>query len=284
MSAGYRTVAEWAAAAHNGAIIYAMSRKVPSQASVAGRWVDLSMTSGNPPPNYYASTPLEAAVLDPFRGIFHGDDVMPAHKHLVEWTLATPTAGFRGKFQLLDYLLYYPFIDLDDLDEQVLDNTVTLPRYESGDGVMVMAVAVAPTVSGGSFTFDYVDSDDVARTSPTIFTDTTAVNIASLAASAPATVAGNGPFLPLHSASKGVKRITAYRNLVGSGGLVALVLVRPLASAVIRSGNVAEEVVFGGPGIMPPRIVDGAYLGIIVNCSASIAAGTLTTDFIFTWA
>ena len=68
-------------------------RKVPSQASTAGWWVDLSMAGGNPLPNYYASEPLVRAALNGDRGIWHGDDKSPSTKHLTEVALATPTAG-----------------------------------------------------------------------------------------------------------------------------------------------------------------------------------------------
>ena len=43
---------------------------------------------------------------------------------------------------MLDYLLYYPFVDMSVTDAQPLVNTVTLPRYTSGVGVQIMAVQV----------------------------------------------------------------------------------------------------------------------------------------------
>jgi hypothetical protein len=226
---------------------------------------------------------LVAATLESFRGINHGDNKSPAKKHLAELCLQTPSSALIGQYSLLDYVLYYPFVDLDDADEQLFDNTVTLPRYTNGEGLNVMAVCVAPTTQGGSFTFDYVDTQDVTRTSPVIYTDTTAVNIATLATGGVASVGSQGPFLPLHSTSTGIKRITAYRNLTPSGGLIALVLVRKLADATIREINSPSEYVFGGPGVRPPRIVDGAYLGMIVNGAASVAAAQLTVDLLTTW-
>lgn len=258
-------------------------RKIPSQASVAGRWVDLSMAGGNPPANYYAASPLVAAVLDPFRGIYHGDSKSPASKFLAEMSLCTPTAALVGQYKLLDYVLYYPFVDLEDADDQLMDNTVTLPRYTSGDGVLPMMVAVAPTAQGGSFTFDYVDESDQARTSPVIFTDTTVVNISGIVTSAPGTVAGLGPFLPLTGNSKGVKRITAFRNITPTGGLACIVLVHKVADMAVREINTPSEYVWGGPGTNPPRIEDGAFHGLVMNCAATVAAGTLSIDGLTTW-
>lgn len=281
--AGYRTVGEWAQAMTDGKLMPFTSRKVPLNTSVAGRWVDLSMGGGSPPANYYAAAPLVAATLDPFRGIYHGDDKAPASKFLAEMSLCTPTAGLVGRYILCDYLLFYPFVDLEDADEQIMDNTVTLPRYEDGDGVMAMMVAVALTTGGGSFTFDYIDNNDQARTSPVIFTDTTAVNNASIATSGPGTVAGLGPFMRLTGDSKGVKQITAYRNITPTGGLAALVLVKTVAELAIREVNSPSEYVWGGPGTNPPRIVDGAFHGFIMNCAATVAAGTLAVDGLITW-
>ena len=44
----------------------------------------------------------------------------------------------------LDYLLYYPFIDMDAAGEdQTMTNGVTLPRFTDGAGVRMMAVAQA---------------------------------------------------------------------------------------------------------------------------------------------
>lgn len=39
-------------------------RKVSSQASTAGTWIDFSIASGNPSPNFYPGTELTATVLD----------------------------------------------------------------------------------------------------------------------------------------------------------------------------------------------------------------------------
>lgn len=258
-------------------------RKVPSQASTAFWWVDLTMAAGNPVPQYYASSPLVAAVLDGDRGIFHGAAVAPATLHLTDLMLTTPTAGFVGRYMLLDYVLYYPFLDLDDLDTQVLDNTVTLPRYTDGEGLQVMLVAAAPTTGGGSFTFNYVNQDGVEMTSPVISFSTAAASIASIITSEPATAAGGRLFLPLASGDTGVRSIVSWTNIGVSGGLGAVVLVKPLADAVIREINTAAEVPMVATRPGAPRIVDGAYLGLVVNCAATVAAGQLAGRANFAW-
>lgn len=250
-------------------------RKVPSQASTAGWWVDLSMASGTPNPNYYASSPLVAAALDGNAGIRTGDDVSPAVKILTSWGLCTPTAGLVGLYWLLDYLLAYPFVDFDDLDPQVMDNSVSLPRYTDGAGVQAMLVAVTPTVGGGTFEFDYVNQDGAAKTSPVQSFSTAAANIASLPCSQQATAAGGRPFLTLADGDTGIRSLTTWRTLSVSGGLGAFVLVRPLAEHAVREVNSWNVVEWPQQGYGMPVVEDGAYLGMIMNCAATVAAGTL---------
>ncbi len=241
------------------------------------------MAAGNPPPNYYASAPLVADTLNDFRGIFHGDDKSPASNHLTGLELITPTAGLVGRFELLDYLLYYPFVDLDDTTTQTMDNTVALPRYAGGVGVRAMLVAVAPTTGGGSFTFDYVNQDGVAKTAPTQSCSVAASNIASIVTSEQGTAAGGQVFLRLDSGDTGIQSITSWTQIVSAGGLGSLVLVKPLATLAIREINTPSEM--KRPNMTPgaPRIYDGAYLNLIMNCAGSVAAGTLTGRADFTW-
>lgn len=257
-------------------------RKVPSQATTAFWWADLSMASGNPLPNYYASTPLEAATLDSDRGIFAGDDT-GSGKYLTEMMLCTPTAGLVGAYRLLDYLLYYPFIDGDDTDVQAMDNTTTLPRYTTGEGVMAMYVSVAPTTGSGQFTFDYVDQNGNPKTSPTQFCSVASAGISSLITTQPATVAGGRPFLKLAEGSTGIRSITSVTNLVANGGLGTIVLVKPIAEIAVREINTPSERVWLKEKAPIPHVEDGAYLGLIVNCAATIAAGQLTGRLNFTW-
>ena len=281
---GFRNVKAYADSFEEGRTHFCSFRKIPSQASVAGWWVDLSMAAGNPLPNYYASSPLTAAVLDGFRGLFHGDDKAPGYKVLTDFSLITPTAALVGQYMLLDYLLYYPFVDGDDTDVQTMDNTVTLPRYEGGDGVMVMAVAVAPTTGFGTFSFTYINQDGVEHTSPVMSCSVTASPIATIATSQQ-NVAGTppGPFLTLASGDTGVRSIVSVQFVVPNGGLLSLVLVKPLADSAIREINTAKEVSYVNHRPGPPRIYDGAYLGFIMNCANTVAAGTLAGHLRFAW-
>lgn len=282
--AGFATVGAVADAYGAGREHFASIRKVPSQATTAGWWADLSMAAGNPPPNYYANAPLKAQAFDPYDGIFHGPSQAPATKHLHKLGLVTPTAAMVGWYMLLDYLMYYPFVDSDVTDAQSLDNTTAqLTRYTDGAGVRVMAVSVTPSTGGGAFTFDYVNQDGASKTSPTQTCSTTSANIATIATSQQA-VAGmpGGPFLTLASGDTGVRSITGVTFSVPNGGLVALVLVKPLCDLAIREVNTMAELhtIQCRPMV---EIKNTAYLGLIANVAGSIAAGTLTGYAHFVW-
>lgn len=76
--AGFANVAQLAAANAAGRTHTCSLRKVPSQASVAGGWADLSMAAGNPKPQYYAATPL---LLRFWTGSTASFMVTPRHPH-----------------------------------------------------------------------------------------------------------------------------------------------------------------------------------------------------------
>lgn len=271
----FSNVADIATSRTDGRTFRGPIRKLPSQASTAGWWVDLSMASGTPNPNYYASTPLVAKRLDGDDGIRTGGSVSPAVKIVTSWGLCTPTAGLVGTYWLLDYLLTYPFIDLDTVDQQDMIQTDSLSRYTDGEGVQAMLVAVTPTVGGGTFEFDYVNQDGDSKTSPVQSFSTAAASIASLPCSQQATAAGGRPFLRLADSDTGIRSLTAWRTLTVHGGLGAVVLVRPLAEHAVREINSWSVQEWPQMGYAMPVVQDGAYLNMIMNCAATVASGTL---------
>lgn len=287
--AGFANVGELSAAIAAGQDHFCSFRKVPSQAtaSTGNEWLDLSMAAGNPVPQYYAASPLESATLNGQRGIFHGADKSPATKWLYEVGLTTSSANAVGMWTLLDYVLYYPFIDLDDTSgPQAMTNTVTLPRYTTGAGLRAMLVCVAPTSgTGGTFTYDYVNQDGTAKTSPTITLPTlsetiaTVIGYAASFASAP-----TGPFLPLAAGDTGIRSVTSVTMTASAGGLASLVLVKPLLSTAIREVSVVHEVPLYGPGGMRlVEIKDGAYLGWIARTANSLATTSTVGHLRFAW-
>jgi hypothetical protein len=235
------------------------------------------MTSGSPPANYYASTPLIAQRLDPWRGIFHGDNKSPKEKYLAEMMLVTPSAGAVGLWTLMDYLLYYPFIDMDEGDSQVPDNSIAIDRYIDGVGVQAMLFAQSPTTGSGTFTFNYINQAGVEHTSPVQTCGSTSCNYGSCVTHQPATTMGaKGPYLELAAGDTGIRRVVSFQNVVNNGGLGVLVLVKPLAHIVISEINCPVEVSFVMTRPGAPRIYDGAFLGFACCTVSSVAAALLS--------
>lgn len=278
---GFNGARDLALAEQDGRTHFCSFRKVPSQASTALGWVDLSMAAGNPLPQYYAASPLEAARLEGMRGIFHGDDKAPSTMHLTDLNVVTPTANCVGRLKALRYGLYYPFIDGDSLDQQDLTNDVA-PLNPPPQGWKVMIVAVAPTAGGGSLTFKYMRGS-VEKTSPVIALNTAVVNIASIATGDPAVTAGGMPFAMLASGDEGVDTITSVTFVAPSGGLFAFVLVDPLADIATREINTPAEKNFVQAHPGAPRIYDDDYINFIGNCTGSVAAGIFAGFCKFAW-
>jgi hypothetical protein len=278
---GFNGARDLALAEQDGRTHFCSFRKVPSQASAALGWFDLSMAAGNPLPQYYAASPLEAARLEGMRGIFHGDDKAPSTMHLTDWNVVTPTANCVGRLKALRYGLYYPFIDGDSLDQQDLTNDVA-PLNPPPQGWKVMIVAVAPTAGGGSLTFKYM-RNGVEKTSPVIALNTAVVNIASIATGDPAVAAGGMPFARLDNGDEGVDTLTSVTFVAPSGGLFAFVLVDPLADIATREINTPAEKNFVQAHPGAPRIYDDDYINFIGNCTGSVAAGIFAGFCKFAW-
>lgn len=260
-------------------------RKSPSQVTTAGIWFDLSMSPGNPVPQYYANTPLAAVVLRQSvdGGMAHGGNVSPSQKILREVMAMTTTAtGLPMPMILMDYLLFYPFIDEGTIDEQPLTNTASLTRYTDGDGVQIMAVSVAGRTGGQTFSVKYCNQDGVEdRVTSTVRQNTAAAN-GSIVTTATASNGAAGPFIPLQAGDTGVRYIQSVTMNGPDVGLFTLVLVKPLLQMQIRGIDAPVEVdPFLMKGTSLPVIQDDAYLNFIALPQGSLAAtaihGTIKT-------
>jgi hypothetical protein len=196
----------------NGAVRRYMWRKVPSQVTTAGYWFDLSLSPGNPVPKYwFDATPLIAKAIyqSTDGGIWHGPDTTPKNQYLRMTTaMSSSGTGLPLPLVLCDFLLYYPSIDDSVLDEQILDNTITLPRYTDGKGVQVIAVTVAGRTGGQSFYFNYTNSDGVAgRISQTVQQNAISA-IGTITTSSRSTLLQSGnPFIGLQAGDSGVNKV-----------------------------------------------------------------------------
>lgn len=258
-------------------------RKVPSQVTTAGYWFDLSLSPGNPVPKYwFDATPLIAKSIAQSTdgGLFHGANTDPQQQFL-RMTTATSSSGTGLPLPLIlcDFLLYYPSVDDSLLDEQVLDNTVTLPRYTDGEGVQVIAVTVAGRTGGQSFYFTYTNSDGVSGRTSQIVNQNAISAIGTITTSSLSTLSRSGnPFVGLQSGDSGVRSIESVTMLGVDVGLFSLILVKPLARTMIREQTAPVEKDYLIESSDLPIIEDDAYLSWLTCPNGSLNAVTLFGD------
>lgn len=271
-----------------GQSFFSAWRKTATQTTGAGIWFDLSMSPGNPVPNYYAASPAVAIALAQSTdgGIPHGGNVssLGFKKHLKAFMAMVQTASAVPLPMILcDYLLFYPFVDMSITDPQVMTNTVTLPRSVTGAGVQIMAVEVASQSGAGNPTFSvgYTNSAGVSgRNTPRVACNTQTVNGTIISTSA-ALAKNAGPFLPLQYGDSGVRSIDTVTFDSPDIGLVAFVLVKPIDNVSVRGIDApAERIPFVDFAHLP-IIEDDAYLNLVCcprgTLSAAPIHGTIET-------
>lgn len=298
---GFRTIGEFANADDLGCCWISQFRKVVASATTpTAGWVDYSYFAGLPTANFYASSPSISAVLEASKGIYV-PAVAPQHQHIKTFTVmsgaasATTTSSQRQRLLLCDYLLYYPFIDTDAVgEEQVMENTVPLPRYGGGQ---VVAVAQSAASAVGQFTINYTNQDGTpGRVSQNTFTNSTLAGGGQIASTSGSGV-GFHPFINLQAGDTGVRSIQSVTFTAAGGGLMALVIVKPLVSHVVtqecrrttssnlESYGAADQKDAVIHGYDMPRIMDGAVLGIIAQGFAGSLASSQLVGYIETvWA
>lgn len=267
----------------SGQSLYRSWNKAPTQTTASGIWFDLSMSPGNPAAQYYFATPLTATALarSTDGGLDHGPNVSPnkkyLHKLLVHTVLAT---AVPLTLELMDYLMFYPGIAMD-VGTQTLTTNITLPRYPTGAGVMMMAIEQNPYVGSAQFRVTYTNQDGVAgRVTPT-FTCNTQTVAGTVATSAATRAGACGRFLSLASGDSGVRSIDSVEFLSSDVGLLALVLVKPLATFQIAEVTAPCEYDLLRDFSILPTIEDDAYLNFIALPVGTLASaqilGSLTT-------
>lgn len=288
---GFANIKQFAVADEAGQVWVTQFRKaVASAATTTGAWIDYTYFAGSPSANFYASAPSEAAVVEAARGIYV-PSVAPATQHLANLKLmsaasaVTSTTNGRQRIALCDYLLYYPFIDTDAVgEEQLMGNTVSLPRYAGGQ---VIAVAQSASSALGRFTFNYTNQDGVSgRISQNNFTFIVAGGGQIVGASGAG--ASYNPFLYLQAGDSGVRSIESVTMSQAGGGLMALVIVKPLlmhhvtqecrrtTSGNLESYGACDEFMSVIHAAGAPKIEDGAVLGLLAaGYAGSLASSTL---------
>jgi hypothetical protein len=275
---GFKNVKAFVDANQAGAFKYGIYRKVPSQVNTAGVWFDLAMSSGNPIPQYYASSPLIGVALrrSTDAGFDHGGAVAPKTKHISR-IAPMITAAASVPMILCDYLAYYPFFDDSITGELQTVTPVALPRSVDGAGVQMMAISVASRTGGATFYVQYTNQDGVpGRVSATV---------TQSAASANGTVISSGtsgPFIALQYGDTGVRSIDGVFMIGNDVGLFTIVLCKPLATT-FATGSIVNETSYLQERCVLPRVEDDAYLNFITLPSAALNGSSIICEMDFVW-
>ena len=266
-------------------------------ALVAGIWYDFSQFYGSPTAETFAGTALTATqcigpgTTNGINGatatyipncLPTGGNVSPATKIIVGIDALTSAAtGAPGWLLLVDMLMYYPGINMNINTQQTLINNVALPRYTSGNGVMMYLVANNSIGSAASnihpYGFNYTNSYGVAgKVLPFTVTCMASALSSQIVHSNVTATNTYGPFLPLAGGDQGVRsvqsfQITAATNVVSTA---TLVLCRPIAQIPISTVHVASsrDFIFNMPSTQ--RIYDGAYLNFLFLAGGAVAKNT----------
>jgi hypothetical protein len=293
-------VKEWAQCFDAGRFhVTAFRKQVASAATAANDFVDYTYFAGNPVANFYASAPLEAALVETNKGIFLRDvgksQFIKDFCTMSAAASATNATNQNQRLTLCDYLMYYPFIDTDAVgDQQDMVQTVTLPsRYPNGGQIMCVAQSASSTV--GTFTLSYTNQDGVAgRTSQVTYTK--AVAGGGILVSSPTnSVAGSLPFVNLQAGDTSAISVESCTFTAAGGGLMAIVIVKPLFDSIntqecrrTTTGNLES---YGAATHLEsfihqqtPEVKQGAVLGVVGLGNAgslaySILTGVLTTQW-----
>jgi hypothetical protein len=257
-----------------------------NQVTTQGVWFDLTGSAGNPKAKqWFDAAPLAAAQIKQSTdgGLFHGGAVTPSSKYLRFMRAACASATpLPMPLMLCDYLLYYPTVEDGTTDPQVMDNTITLPRYTDGAGVQMMAVNISSRTGGATFSVTYTNQDGTTGRVTPVVTQTSVAAPGSIITSSTAT-AGTiaGPFIPLQDNDTGVRAIESVTMVSPDTGFFAMVLVKPLASTVIRGIDAPYDKDFLLMESIMPEIEDDAYLSLLCLPNGSLTGlavrGTIKT-------
>lgn len=285
--AGFRSFVEVAAAHEAGRVRYAGWRKTITQTTITAVWFDLSMTPGNPVPQYYAAAPLVGTILrrSTDGGLDHGQDVTTS-KHLRRLTVMMSNT-IANNMHMMDYLMFYPFIEQGTLDAQVMSNPVPLSRYADGDGVQIMVVSVGAGVGSQTFQVTYTNQDGVSGRTTGVARLNAAAYVGAVASSSPSAPATLhvAPFLTLQNGDTGVRSIESFTMVSGTDvGLLSLVLVKPLATLSFANVSLPHEVDFiQTRGGTLPRIENDAYLNFVICPNNAMTGIALIGDITTIW-
>ena len=247
----------------------AVYRKNTTSATPIGVWFDLSMLGGFPRPNFYVGAQFESTHYNSNYALYTGPTPSATSKKFLHKWSAMCGVNTVSTY-LLDYLMFYPLIDGDDTAQQDLINLVSLPRYSDGVGVRAMAVFTGAHVGNVDCTISY--TNELGTPGQIVTTRFSNSGISSALATGASVLKNcNAPFFPLVSGDLGVRSVESVTMGGSAGGLICIVLVKPIAHMGTLEAVTPREVdLFIEKSIMP-EIQDGACLNFIGLSPSSIA-------------
>ena len=262
-------------------------------AHTAGLWYSLFRGGGNPAADTIMGTGTNLAfqaltdATTNATGIQHGGNVTD-YKVLLNAAAQTAAATTAPcVLMLVDLLGFYPITTVTTTGAQVLNNTVTLPRYTNGAGVQAF---ITPTTVMGAgvpnISLGYTNSAAVgSRATPaTLPIGNTAAAVTSIVYSG----TGNGkygPFMPLQAGDSGIRSVQTI-NLSASyvSGVLNLVLCKPLVTLPITTLGVTAERDLVNQFASMPKIYNGACLAwLMLAGAATPVASPLSGHLEFGW-
>lgn len=251
--------------------VYAYKPSVATVAS-AGRWQDTSLSIGVPKYNAYVGVQLEATPMTGAGnfGIYVGAVPSGKTRHLASMGAMNSNTTFPLSLMLCDYLMFYPLIDQDNSDTQYFDNTATLPRYSTGEGIRLMFINSVQSSVPGVATVEYRNQSGVLKTVTSGFLPSNLGASQNNAFNGTSAFAST-PFFPMASGDTGVRSVESITFSTTPGGFSHAVLVKPLATLTVHEQNTFSEVSYVSDKMTLPEVKDGACLHFLAQ--STIAAG-----------
>lgn len=256
--------------------------KLTGVAAAVGRCYDLSCANGNPIQQLYAGTNLTFVPTSDTdgKGIWHGGNVSPDTKHLVNvGMMSTVATAVPSIVEIVDVLGYYPLTTNTLTTAQTLVNTLTLPRYTDGAGVRAFIVAVGTMGAGTpNISMSYTNQAGVGGKVMPVTVSAVATAVQSHIVHSDPSAGKYFPYLPLASGDTGIRSVQSITlSATMTSGSMALVLCKPLATIPLTTAGIMAErnLMTQLPSL--PRVYDGANL----NCLFFTANATVTaTPFV----
>lgn len=260
-------LSEYAQAFDNGGYVFAPFYKSSMPTFAVDYWIDLSMGAGTPKYNAYLGDQAEATPIigSGNSSLFIGGVPAGRERYLHKmYATHTGTGGGTTYLMLVDQLMFYPLLDGDSTDEQIMDNTQgSLPRYVDGKGARLICVTSAPQSTSGTCTVNYTNQDGASKSVTfAILGGAAAGQITNTAHPTTASTSRICPFAPLAPGDTGIRSIESVTFPSPLGGLFNFVLVYPLAG-MYTSPFVASEYTYPRQFSKMERVHEGASLNFL---------------------